>query len=707
MSAQDRSPSIAFHPNGLGLQLQSRDPTKWAGCRCSTGIRVVGSSSPDKTQQQQQQQGYSFECTILDKEGLVRVGWSSEDASLQLGTDANGYGYGGTGMKSNANKYDPFPTKSNKVQFTMGDVIGCHLKITNDDANSKHAATISFSKNGEMLGEAFEVPRTNKPLSLFPAICVKNAECEVNFGSNPDNPLKFPLPEECSAMAAILKDMAVMNPTDVVALQLSQQKKSNRKGPMAIVIEPTRDLAEQSYKAFCDLGKRLQETPIEAALLVGGVKPTQTLKMLDQNRCDVLVGTPPILASYMKKGTIQPSRCRFFVLDEADELISTDSVDHIRSIFGRIVASTDPNQSRFDRLQTCFFSATLHSKEVRDLAAELCDKPMWVDLRGQNDSILPDTVHHCVVDITPSAASAKQWLKDDNLIETDAVHRGGKLNAKVEIDKLSDQASKNSECIKQFKPRAVLDIMDKFSMEQVLIFSRTNLDCDLMEKFLKQVGGAGGMGVSDKYSCRVLAGMRSMEERRASLEAFKDGEVRILIATDVAARGIDIDSLPFVINCTIPDKSETYVHRVGRVGRAGRMGVAVSLVSTVKERVWFCKKGNKPPCADTRDFEKGGNCVWYDEPKYMEAISKLLSKNSVPIFKLQWPDLELPIEIQSIVKNGGYGEHAKSGGSLNPETKAKMLSIESQAKQLSITESNLQTDYWNLRHKFSSIATKQ
>ena len=79
-----------------------------------------------------------------------------------------------------------------------------------------------------------------------------------------------------------------------------------------------------------------------------------------------------------------------------------------------------------------------------------------------------------------------------------------------------------------------------------------------------------------------------------------------LVAADVAARGIDISSLPFVINCTIPDKPETYVHRVGRVGRADRRGLAVSLVSTVRERVWFCRKGKKPPCADTRDFDKGG-----------------------------------------------------------------------------------------------------
>jgi superfamily II DNA/RNA helicase len=86
-------------------------------------------------------------------------------------------------------------------------------------------------------------------------------------------------------------------------------------------------------------------------------------------------------------------------------------------------------------------------------------------------------------------------------------------------------------------------------------------------------------GKENKYSCCVLAGFRSMQERLASLKAFHDGDVRFLICTDLAARGLDIKGLPFVVNMTLPDEPENYIHRIGAEGRSclGRDGVDVLL----------------------------------------------------------------------------------------------------------------------------------
>lgn len=109
---------------------------------------------------------------------------------------------------------------------------------------------------------------------------------------------------------------------------------------------------------------------------------------------------------------------------------------------------------------------------------------------------------------------------------------------------------------------------------------------------------------------------RSPNERKANLQSFKDKKVKFLICTDVAARGIDVSGLPFMINVTLPDEKSNYVHRIGRVGRAERMGLAISLVSTIPEKVWFhgqwCSSRGKN-CWNTNLIEKKGCCIWYNE----------------------------------------------------------------------------------------------
>lgn len=138
--------------------------------------------------------------------------------------------------------------------------------------------------------------------------------------------------------------------------------------------------------------------------------------------------------------------------------------------------------------------------------------------------------------------------------------------------------------------------------------------------------GAMEKGKENPYSCAVLAGMRGMEERRRNLDAFRDGDVRFLIATDVAARGLDIKELPFVVNMCLPDEPENYIHRIGRVGRAERMGLAISLVATVKEKVWYhsnCKDRGRN-CSNAKLLDRGGCGTWYDEPSLLRAVQKRL-----------------------------------------------------------------------------------
>jgi ATP-dependent RNA helicase DDX1 len=284
MSAQDRDSSLSIHPSSPN-RVQSRDPSQWAGCRTSSGVAL------------KEPGGYVFECKVLDK-GIVRVGWSTADASLTLGTDIYGYGYGGTGMKVSTGKYQAYPNKDNKISFGQGDVIGCCLEvvksvsISNDDCNkaktgkAETVVSIRFAKNGTLLDEAFNFESKGQDTkSLFPSVCLKDAECQLNFGGE-HQALAFSyhgyLP--IATAAKTRNDGGVVNPRDASAALYQ----NDAMGPFAIVIEPTRDLAQQTFNVFQDFMELVdsEECRTRAALLVGGVKPNKTLRLLELDKVD-------------------------------------------------------------------------------------------------------------------------------------------------------------------------------------------------------------------------------------------------------------------------------------------------------------------------------------------------------------------------------------------------------------------------------------
>lgn len=152
MSAYDRTAAMAIDPEGL--LCQSRDENIWHGCRSLKGLINNGK--------------YYFEAKIID-EGLCRVGWSTQDALLNLGTDKLGFGYGGTGKKSNSNQFDTYGEPYGK-----DDIIGCFLDL--------NLMKIRWSKNGKDLGNGYDIPTYLKNQAFFPSVCLKNAEIKLNFG---------------------------------------------------------------------------------------------------------------------------------------------------------------------------------------------------------------------------------------------------------------------------------------------------------------------------------------------------------------------------------------------------------------------------------------------------------------------------------------------------------------------------------------------
>ncbi|EAA13221.5 ATP-dependent RNA helicase Ddx1 [Anopheles arabiensis] len=616
-SYTDRGQAMAITPDGL--RCQSREFKEWHGSRCTTGVRGKGK--------------YYYEATVTD-EGLCRVGWSTELASLDLGTDRFGYGFGGTGKKSNCKQFDAYGEA-----FGKQDVIGCMLDLDGRE--------IAFSKNGTSLGTAFKLSEADaKNNSYFPAVVLKNAEIAFNFGQTD---FKYPLPAGYAAVCNVAKENLTENPnTGPSGSAEGEAAKPKPNAPQAIVIEPSRELAEQTFNQIRKFKKHLKDPEVRELLLIGGVNVREQIEVL-QRGVDIIVATPGRLEDLIGGGYVLLNSCRFFVLDEADGLLKQGYTEMIDRLHKQIPKITSDGR----RLQMVVCSATLHSFEVKKMAERLMHFPTWVDLKGED--AVPETVHHVVCMVDPQKDISWQSMRTH--IQTDGVH------ARDNVRPGSNTAETLSEAVKMLKGEYTLKAIDEHNMDRAIIFCRTKLDCDNMERYLRQVGG-------QKYSCVCLHGDRNPKERKANLEKFKNKEVKFLICTDVAARGLDITGLPFIINVTLPDEKSNYVHRIGRVGRADRMGLAFSLVASVPEKVWYhgqwCSSRGKN-CWNTELTDVKGCCMWYDEKMYLAEIEDHLTVTIPQIEK----DMKVPLnEFDGKVVYGekrmntgtGYKDHVEQLG---------------------------------------------
>jgi len=571
MNPHDRGDKFAIATDGL--LCQCREFRDWHGSRANFGV-TSGK--------------YYYEARCKD-EGLNRVGWSTIDANLNLGTDKWGFGFGGTGKKSNSRNFDTYGQP-----FTQHDIIGCYLDMDQ--------GKISFSKNGKHLGHAFDIPGYMLKMPFYPAVVLKNSEIELNFGFDG---FKFQPLDGFSPMHKCQNK--VKNPKSGGAEQ-SQNKTKAPNAPYAIIIEPSRELAEQTYNIIRQLSQPLTQPRLNSVLCCGGSSVSDQLRGIKEG-VDILIGTPGRVNDFVQSGKVNLNQVRFLVLDECDGLLTAGHGNFINTIHSRIPKVTFDGK----KLQVIICSATLHSFDVKKLSEKIMSFPTWVDLKGE-DSV-PDTVHHVVVPVDP--VHDPSWMGLRRKVITDGVHFKDDVTNRESMEK-------RSEGIKILKGEYCVRAIKQHKMEQSIIFCRTRLDCDNLEKYFTELGG-GKDKPGHMFSCVCLHSGRK-EDRSRNLQKFKDLQVNHLICTDVAARGIDIRGVPYVINVTLPSNKEDYVHRIGRVGRADRMGLAISLVATQhKEKVWYhsnCRNRNR--CYQTHLVEQGGCCIWYDEKQLLGDIESHL-----------------------------------------------------------------------------------
>uniref|UniRef100_A0A8C7KAR9 ATP-dependent RNA helicase n=1 Tax=Oncorhynchus kisutch TaxID=8019 RepID=A0A8C7KAR9_ONCKI len=575
MNPYDRSTAFAIGPDGLCCQ--SREFKEWHGCRSTKAI-TKGK--------------YYYEVSCHDQ-GLCRIGWSTSQAALDLGTDKYGFGFGGTGKKSHNKQFDSYGE-----EFTMHDTMGCYLDLDN--------GLLSFSKNGLCLP--------------FPYCVYCNAELKFNFGGE-----EFKNPPKTGFVAV---DQAseghVVKSSQTGSVKMSEVKATSC-GPKALIVEPSKELAEQTLNNVNQCKRYVDNPKLRDLLIIGGVPARDQLAVLEQG-VDIVVGTPGRLDDLISTGKLTLSQVRFLVLDECDGLLTAGYTDFIMRIYNQIPQVTSDGK----RLQVIVCSATLHSFDVKKLSERIMHFPTWVDLKGE-DSV-PETVHHVVVPVNPKHDRSWERLDRKNHI---LVSLGSER-----LEAHPGQSGMWSEAIKILKGEYTIRAIREHNMDQAIIFCRTKIDCDNMEQyFIVQGGGPDKKG--HQLSCVCLHGDRKPNERKTNLDRFKKQEVKFLICTDVAARGIDIHGVPYVINVTLPDEKQNYVHRIGRVGRAERMGLAISLVAMEKEKVWYHTCANRGRgCHNTRLKEEGGCTIWYNEKELLSDVEEHLK---CTITQCE-PDIKVPVD---------------------------------------------------------------
>jgi ATP-dependent RNA helicase RhlE len=285
--------------------------------------------------------------------------------------------------------------------------------------------------------------------------------------------------------------------------RLSRRERApGARGPRALVLAPTRELALQIADGFRDYGRHLR---VSGAVIFGGVGQGPQVDALRRN-VDVIVATPGRLIDLMGQGHAKFDALEVLVLDEADRMLDMGFIEPIRRIIGALPR----------RRQNLMFSATMPA-EIRRLA----------------DAILVDPIEVTVAPVSSTAERVSQWV----------LHVGSGDKRALLREVLKDPA-----------------------MTRVLVFSRTKHGANKIAQELDR----NGVGAD------AIHGNKSQNARQRALDAFKTGRMRVLVATDIAARGIDVDGITHVVNFDIPDEPETYVHRIGRTARAGAAGVALS-----------------------------------------------------------------------------------------------------------------------------------
>jgi ATP-dependent RNA helicase RhlE len=280
------------------------------------------------------------------------------------------------------------------------------------------------------------------------------------------------------------------------------------RGPLrrvrALVLAPTRELAEQIHQATIDFSVNMK---VRSVAIYGGVGKGPQIDALRRG-VEIAIACPGRLIDLMGEGHIDLSHVEVFVLDEADRMCDMGFLPDVRRIVKQLPA----------RRQSLFFSATM-PRDARELANTILRSPVTVQI-GRSAPV--KTVSHALYPVH---------------------HR--------------------------LKKKLLLDLLEQTATGRVLIFTRTKYRARNLARDLGRKG----------FRVAALQGNMSQNQRQRAMDGFRQGKFDLLVATDIAARGIDVTEITHVINFDMPDTVDAYTHRIGRTGRAQEKGEAFTFIT--------------------------------------------------------------------------------------------------------------------------------
>ena len=292
-------------------------------------------------------------------------------------------------------------------------------------------------------------------------------------------------------------------------IEMLSRGRSKARMPRALVLEPTRELADQVSESF---DKYSKYSKLSHALLIGGVSMDEQVKKLDRG-VDVLIATPGRLMDHFERGRILLSQVNILVIDEADRMLDMGFIPDVEKICKLLP---------FTR-QTLFYSATM-PPEIQRLTDQFLHNPVRIEV--SRPATTAANITQEVVEIP-----ANDWAKREAL----------------------------RRLIREAEP----------TLNNAIVFCNRKRDVDVVAKSLAKHG----------FDAAPIHGDLDQSLRTKTLDKFRAGELKILVASDVAARGLDVPAVSHVFNFDVPIHADDYVHRIGRTGRAGRSGAAYMLAS--------------------------------------------------------------------------------------------------------------------------------